>query len=244
MREKEIINDFNNLIAKNIAVNQLKENSKIVKFEKHFIKELATDSRLEFNITRDISIIQDDLIYTTGILFTLRPYINNALNESINYMGQPRVTYFQNMFDSLYLMYASFCFEKLYNFWDRIGDKIANEFPDDFKDPKSIMFANVIQKIRNTKFDDNNIKWLIDFKDTEFKDFNEKRKIVVHYEQIESKYKKLFLDNINDKQIIENNWIEKSTLPEFFKKHIEMTNEGIKNTYEFVVNNKGGIRTQ
>ncbi len=33
---------------------------------------------------------------------------------------------------------------------------------------------------------------------------------------------------------IERIWNEKSSLPIFFKKQIELTNEGIKNTYHFV----------
>ena len=238
MNEKEIINDFYNLIVKNIKENELNIDSDKVTSDSFFIGEKAVDSRLEYNITNDIKVIQSDLIYTTGILFSLRPYINNPLQESKVFMGKQRITYFQNMYDSLYSMYASFCFEKLYNFWDRIGDKIATEFTGEFPNPRAIMFGNVIEKIRNIRPNDNNIKWLTQFKDTEFKDFNEKRKIIVHYAQLETKFKEAIFDNMDDMTVIENIWNEKSTLPEFFKKHIEYSNEGIMNTYEFVKKNK------
>lgn len=142
------------------------------------------------------------------------------------------------MYDSLYGMYASICFEKLYNFWDRIGDKIANEFPCRFPDPRTIMFANVIENLKTDFQTDINIKWLIDFKNGDFKDFNDKRKIVVHYQQIETKYKESILDNSGDINKIKEIFGEKSGLPEFFKKHIELTNEGIIKTYDFIKKRK------
>ena len=237
MDEKEIINNFYNLIVKNIKENELNANSVKVTSDSFFLGETATDSKLDYNITTDIKNIQSDLIYYTGIIYALKPFINNPTKETIKFMGKERATYFQNMYDSLYSMYASVCFEKLYNFWDRIGDKIAMEFPSEFSNPKTIMFANVIEKIRNSTTD-SNIKWLADFKDTDFKDFNEKRKIIVHYAQLETKYKELILDNMSDIAEIKKIWIEKSSLPEFFKKHIELTNEGVMKTYKFVKNNK------
>lgn len=237
MDEREIINNFYKLIVKNIKENELDTNSVKVTSNSFFIGETATDSRLDYNITTDIKNIQSDLIYSTGILYTLKPFINNPTKETKIFMGKERATYFQNMYDSLYSMYASVCFEKLYNFWDRIGDKIATEFPSDFPNPRTIMFANVIEKIRNSTTD-SNIKWLADFKDIDFKDFNKKRRIIVHYAQLETKYKELILNNRSDMDEIKKIWIEKSSLPDFFKKHIELTNEGIIKTYGFVKNNK------
>ena len=237
-KEKEIITGFNNLISESIKENRLKENADKIKSNQFFIGEKATDSRLNFNITRDIDYIQSDLIYSTGILYTLRPLINNPITESKYFMGKQRATYFQNLYDSLYSMYASFCYEKLYNFWDRIGDKIANEFPTEFSNPRFIMFASVIDRIRTSNTENKNLNWLFEFKDSSFNEFNERRKKVVHYEQIETKYKESILNHSSDMKIIEEIWNEKYSLPEFFKKHIELTNGGIKNTYEFVKNNK------
>jgi len=187
-----------------------------------------------FIITRDIDFIQSDLIYSTGILYTLRPLINNPILESKHFMGKQRATYFQNLYDSLYSMYASFCYEKLYNFWDRIGDKIATEFPTEFSNPRFIMFANVIDRIRANNSENENLNWLFEFKDSDFREFNERRKKVVHYEQIETKYMESILDNMSDMGKVEEIWNEKYSLPDFFKKHIELTNKGIENTYEFV----------
>lgn len=235
-KEKDIISDFNNLISRNIKENRLKENADKVKGDSFFIGEKATDARFDFNITRDVDFIQADLIYTTGILYTLRPFINNPLTESKFFMGKQRATYFQTLYDSLYSMYASFCYEKLYNFWDRIGDKIATEFPVEFPNPKFIMFAKVIDKIRVQNSVNENMNWLIKFRDSDFREFNERRKKVVHYEQIETKYMESILDNSSDMEKVEEIWNEKNSLPEFFKKHIELSNKGIENTYEFIKN--------
>jgi hypothetical protein len=237
-KEKEIISNFNNLISKNIKENKLKENADEIKINPFFIGQKAKDARLKFNITKDIDFIQSDLIYNVGILYTLRPLINNPIKESKCFMGKQKATYFQNLYDSLYSMYASVCYEKLYNFWDRIGDKIATEFPNEFSNPKFIMFAKVIDRIRVNNSENDNLKWLYKFKDSDFREFNERRKKVVHYEQIETKYMESILDNSYDMEKVEQIWNEKNSLPEFFKKHIELTNEGIRNTYEFVKSKK------
>ncbi len=175
MKDKEIIENFYNLVQRNIIKNKLEVGSNNVTSNSFFIGENARDSRLDYNITTDIKNIQQDLIYLTGVLFALYPYINNPTKETMHFMGKQRTTYFQNMYDSLYSMYASICFEKLYNFWDRIGDKIAIEFPEIFSNPRAIMFANVIEKIKNNS-SNKNLNWLINFKETDFKIFNKKGK--------------------------------------------------------------------
>ena len=209
MTDKEIISEFNNLIARKVEEYVLKEDADKIKSDPFFIGEKAKDSRLDFNITTDIGFIHSDLIFTTGLLFALKPYINNPLKETAFLKGKEYSTYRQNMYDSFYSMYASVCFEKLYNFWDRIGDKIANEFSSKFPNPKRVMFANVIDKLKEDFETDENFMWLIAFRNDGFKDFNDKRKLVVHYEQIETKYQTAILDNIGDMQKIEEICLEK-----------------------------------
>ena len=60
----------------------------MIKSNPFFIGEKATDARLDFNITRDIDFIQSDLVYTTGILYTLQPLINNPMVESKYFLGR------------------------------------------------------------------------------------------------------------------------------------------------------------
>ena len=145
-------------------------------------------------------------------------------------------TYYQNVYDSLYLMYASFCFEKLYNFWDRIGDKIATIFPGEFESKRSIMFATVIDKIKSLNLEDERISWLICFRENEFKEFNNIRKTVVHYEQLETKYYEAITGSCDNRLEIEKLWNDKYSLPEFFSRHIGLTNKGIENAFMFIKN--------
>lgn len=224
MNEKKIIEDFHQLIFQSIKKQKLCASRDLIKDSPFFIGQKMTDASLDYNITRDIANIQTDLIYLTGILYTLKPYINNPLKENGRYL--------QNLYDSLFTMYASHCFEVLYNFWDRIGDKIATEYPFIFTEKRDIMFANVIDKLKNET--DPNIEWLRTFRDNDFKDFNEKRKRIVHYEQIQTKYKETIINNRRDKNRLKEIWEDKSDLPNYFKKHIELTNEGIIKTYQFV----------
>lgn len=83
MTDKEIINEFYNLIIRKVRENELSFEADKIKLDSFFIGEEATDSRLDFNITQDIRYIHSDLVYTTGILFALRPYINNPLTETV-----------------------------------------------------------------------------------------------------------------------------------------------------------------
>lgn len=236
MKDKEIINKFYNLVVRKIEENGLNLEAEKIKYDQFFIGQTAVDSRLDFNITQDIKFIHSDLVYITGILFTLRPHINNPLTEIVVIKGKEYSRYRQNLYDSLYGMYASICFEKLYNLWDRIGDKIANEFPERFPKSKYILFAKVIDNLKEDLDSDINIAWLIDFRNSDFKDFNKNRVNVVHYEHIETKYKEAILNNTGDKNKIREIFEEKSGLPEFFKKHIELANEGILRTYDFIKN--------
>lgn len=235
--EKRIITDFNNLVAEKVRDNELKVRADEIKKDSFFISQIAIDSRLDFNITKDMKFIQEDLIFTTGVLFALIPFINDPVNESKIINGKRGATYFQNMYDSLYSMYASFCYEKLYNFWDRIGDKLAVKFPEEFNKQRNITFTYVIEKIKEIEPEDSNINWLYDFRNSDFKEFNDRRRKVVHYEQVETKYMELILDNVFEMDKIEEIYNEKASLPSFFKKHIEFTNEGIVNTYKFIKNN-------
>ena len=53
-------------------------------------------------------------MYIISILELLHPNINNAVKEG--------GTYNQTREDHLYLRYAGFGFQAIYNYWDRIGD--------------------------------------------------------------------------------------------------------------------------
>jgi hypothetical protein len=72
----------------------------------------------------DLLKCSEDLKYFTGLLFLYKDYINNPLEEVIFFNGRTISIYDQNLYDRRYLTFVSCCFEKCYNYWDRIGDKL------------------------------------------------------------------------------------------------------------------------
>ena len=234
MNNIEIIDEFDSAVIECIKAENLIATSEAIKKSEKFLTLKAIDSRNDFNVISDIDKTQSDLIYCTGILYLLRPYINNPTKEIERFNDRIISTYFQTTSDSLYLMYSSICYEKLYNFWDRIGDKLATLFPHKFKKERNIMFANVIDTLKDIDTDDENILWFIDYREKEFKKFNSIRKDIVHYEQLETK----FIENTNanyfDQEEIKKIWEEKYNQPDFLKKQIMKTNQAVEKITELL----------
>src|SRR5579863_1746773 len=98
----------------------------------------------DFKHADDFNYISQDLIYAIAILELLHPNINNAVNEG--------GTYYQNLDDHMYLRYASYGLQTIYNFWDRVGDfldfffdtkqkgdvylsRVMDRFPEEYRSP-------------------------------------------------------------------------------------------------------------
>ena len=72
-------------------------------------------------------------------------------------------------------MFADIVSQKIYNYWDRIGDLIASFFPDKLKTDK-VYFSTAIKYIPIEFQESPNYGWLKDFKDTHYKKLNRRRK--------------------------------------------------------------------
>lgn len=92
----------------------------------------------------DIINCNSDLRHFTSLLFYYRPFINIPKNEKIITGDSSFYSYFQNLHDRRFSQFASICFEKLYNYCDRIGDSIAYSYPSKFQKTKRIYFTSVI----------------------------------------------------------------------------------------------------
>ena len=176
---------------------------------------------------QDILKCSEDLKFFTGQLFMYRDYINNPLKEVTSLFGDDLIsTYFQNFYDRRYSMYVTCCFEKAYNFWDRIGDRLASFYPELLK-IREVDFYRIIDKIDNTKtVNSDNFKWLLEFRYTEYQELNRYRRDMVHYYQFEAKYRFEHAMNNSDFDKLKELWSEKSQFPEFFKKHLELAIKG------------------
>jgi hypothetical protein len=150
-----------------------------------------------------------------------REYINNPITEREFYNGKDVSTYFQNPDDRRYSMYITCCFEKSYNFWDRIGDRIASFFPELLK-IREVDFVKIIDKLSGCKIESDNFNWLLEFRNSEYKKLNEFRRNMVHYYQFEANYRFQHGENNTDFEKLNILWKEKSEFTVYFKNQLEL----------------------
>ena len=141
--EKKVLDDYYNLIVAKIKEEQLinlKDNDHIYKGLNvlDFVLLNKNNPRFtkfnKFKVLDDIKNCIDDLRLFTAKLYVYRPYINDPTMETVWINEGKHSTYFQNEYDWMYSCYISCCFEKLYNFWDRIGDSLAYYLDVDLKE--------------------------------------------------------------------------------------------------------------
>jgi len=190
--------------------------------------------------TWDIINCNTDLRFFTALLFLYRPFINNPGYENIIHKGKKIYTYFQSTQDHRYSQYASICYEKLYNLCDRIGDLLDYHFHDRFLNLKKTYFAPVIDELKKDQKIKSNIyfKKILKYRNTSFKEINKERIEIVHYYQFETNYRYSFTRNCTNELEIRKMWDFKRSLPEYFKKQLELSNDLFYNTFNFLkINN-------
>ena len=210
-----------------------------------FKKELFSKEKAEiqnekiWKLSFDIKNCNDDLKLFLANLYLFKPYINDpTLNKKI-IPSVPDFYYFsynQNFSDWNYCSFVSCCFEKLYNYWDRIGDMMALYLNLDIEE-RLVGFGTVIVNLdkKGIYSNDENFVFLKSFKEIEFKEFNKIRKEVVHYNQFETTYRYNFIfKHQNNEEKIMEIWNWKKNMPEYFKNHLELSLIGYKHCVKFV----------
>ena len=183
----------------------------------------------------DLINCNNDLKTFTAYLFYYKPFINNPTEESYFSEGEYHAPYFQNAADYYYSTFVSSCYEKLYNFWDRIGDALAYYFNVDIKE-NEVNFGNVIDRLHKRKdvFENEYFRKLLDFRSLEFAEFNSKRRDIVHYYQYQTEFFFEHSANISDKGKIESMWTLKNQMAQYFSQHLRSSCEGYYNTYRLI----------
>jgi hypothetical protein len=236
--QDDLIGLYQKKYFKNFQENVMVENIEL-------FDEKTTEIKNEkiWKLSFDIKNCNDDLKLFVAQLYIFRPNINNPNLEKTNLNGIIHYGYNQNFSDWNYSSIVSCCFEKLYNYWDRIGDIISlylNVFNE--KEERKIAFASVVDNLDKKEIysNDENFKFLKSFKDNQFKDFNKTRKEVVHYNQFETTYRYSFMkfrvENNGEEKIMEI-WEWKKNMPEYFKNQLELSLLGYDNCYNFIKNN-------
>lgn len=205
-----------------------------------FVSENCSSVRSRVNSEGIFDLITDDLIssisqdikFSLGNIYLYKELgINDFLNEQLTTpQGKTVFTYRQSLGDRRFFFYVSVGFEKLYNFWDRIGDLLCLSLDLDIE-TRSIYFPTVIKKIEESNFSSENFEFLKNFSEGEYKEvLNRLRKLIVHYRQKDTYFRFEWMKHINDKEAIEKLQQEKDELPELLKKQMKLTIKGFEST--------------
>lgn len=167
----------------------------------------------DFKVYEEMDFITQDLKYITGILFLLRPFINNPISDNN--------TYNQTVGDRRYLMHVTFGLQAIYNFWDRIGDLLWHFFFTGLSE-RDVYFNRVFEKI---PYPFNTSVYYLEMKEIyecHVKPVLKQRKDAVHYFQPECRHYWGHLENYQDKSKIEEMYQEKYKYAELMKTHLEL----------------------
>ena len=129
-----------------------------------------------------MSLLSCPLIYFTSNVIFYEPYLNDPLKDVFEVDGKLIFPNDQNISAKRMNMYADICFEKLYNYWDRIGDLIA-ACTSITSGKRNIYFAKVIDELPSNLIVGDDLNLLINFKENNFKVLNYKKKnlfIITH----------------------------------------------------------------
>lgn len=167
----------------------------------------------------DIQFISQDIKFLTGLLFLLRPFINNPSEE--------KKTYFQNRYDARYLPFASLAHQNVYNFWDRVGDLLYFFFETGLEERK-VYFSTVMRNIPNDYRSNEYFIKLSDLYEQQIKSLISSRTQIVHYKQVETKHYLGIFQNYNNPQVMNELENEKKCYPDYFKNHLAYCNYGFE----------------
>jgi hypothetical protein len=181
----------------------------------------------------DIGFCSDELLYFMAHIYLYEPFMNNPLDDAYCLEGTWIYPNEQNLPAKRFSMYANVLLEKLYNYWDRIGDLIAIYLPETVKGT-NIYFSSTIDRIPVRFQSSENYEWLKSFRNTHYAAMNEKRIGVVHYITLDTAFRENHLKNVTDKAEMEKLVSERNQLPEFFREQIELTLTGFEKTVQLI----------
>ncbi len=196
--------------------------------------KVNSEGKFDTIINDLISSISQDIKFSLGNIYLYKKLgINNFSNEYITIQqGKTISTYQQTLGDRRFFFYISVSFEKLYNFWDRIGDLLflTLNFALDLKiKPREIYFSTVIKKIEKLNLKSENFNFLKEFYKNEYKKIlNENRKLIVHDRQKDTDFRSRWLKSLSNKKAITELQKEKNELPNLLKDQMNLAIKGFE----------------
>jgi hypothetical protein len=162
-------------------------------------------------------------------MYLYRPYLNNPVKDAF-YSGDSMIfPNYQPLEATRYSMFSNVVVEKLYNYWDRIGDLIAEYFHTLIKSEK-VYFPRALDIIPLAYQKYENFRWLKDFKEAEYKNLNHKRKQIVHYVTEDTQFKFKHLNSSGEKEEMQKLFDDRFALADTFNIQLELTFTGFEKT--------------
>jgi len=187
----------------------------------------------DFKNIDELLLYSDEIMHFTAQLYLYRPYLNNPLRDQYTIGSITTYPNYHNLEAKRYYMYSDIVLQKIYSYWDRIGDLIAAFFPD-LITPERVYFVTAFDIIPTEFHDIQSYKWLKEFRENSFKKLNNKRKEIVHYTSSDTQLKYDHLSVSRNRLEIEA-WIsERNAIPDYFKTQITLSIEGFYQTLSFL----------
>lgn len=240
-----------NMLYNTFKPNNLENGKSIFSLKKAIVNynKYKRENNLNLNINKfsfskiddNLKFNSDEIAFFTAITFLYLENINDPIKDvkkdvnGINYYPN-----FKNISSKRYSMFVALVFEKLYNYWDRLGDLLwATYFQNDLEE-RQVDFYKII-KLINEKYPEysnlNSFNWLLNFRENNYSEFNKIRKKIVHYTSIEVEFNSKHLDKfenedgkqqniLSDKNEIQKIMSERRGYYETIKREIDNTIEG------------------
>lgn len=191
-------------------------------------------------LTHDlINSVSSDIRYAIANASLYFPHANNFLNELKKYPdGQNIPTYFMTIEDKRFFFYVNTAFEKLYIFWDRIGDILFLTFQLNIPEDR-VYFNSIMRELDASLESSENGKWLKNFYHNEYSQILNRLRIkIVHYRQKDTYFYTEWLKyfsqtNINLEHIVQLQKEKEELLP-LLKHQLELANEGFERMVRFI----------
>lgn len=142
--------------------------------------------------------------------------------------------------DQAFFYFVDDAFERLYGFWNRIAYFLNIFFeliPE--TEERKILFPIIIDKLSSIGKvkADRNFRSIKEFRENEYRRFNESRVKIVHKEYSSSTYFQMALKNVANIEELKNLRNERNKLPDFFLENFERAMKGIDEVVSLVKNN-------
>lgn len=248
-----------NMLYNTIKPNNLENGKSIFSLKKAIVNynKYKRENNLNLNINKfsfskiddNLKFNSDEIAFFTAITFLYLENINDPIKDvrkDVN--GIDYYPNFGNISSKRYSMFVALVFEKLYNYWDRLGDLLwATYFQNDLGE-RHVDFYKII-KLINEKYPEysnlNSFNWLLNFRENNYSEFNKIRKKIVHYTSIEVEFNSKHLDKfeneegtqqniLSDKNEIQKIMLERRGYYETIKKEIDNTIEGYIQIYKLI----------